>query len=80
MAVLTHLSVGKTPHRLPPIEGRGVMQCGQRFAVPFLACQGSITITADSLARRRSGKESSFFPSLAQVSAAILGHLEPAMN
>lgn len=74
------LSVGKTPRRSPPIEGRGVMQHGQGFAIPFLASQGSITITADSPARRGSGKESSLVPSLAQVSAAILGYLEPAMN
>lgn len=74
------LSVGKTPHRSPPIEGRGVMQYGQGFAIPLLAYQGSITITADFSARRGSGMESSFVPSLAQVSAAILGHLDPTMN
>lgn len=74
------LLVGKNPHRSPPIEGRGVMQHGQGFAISFLASQGSITITADSPARKGNGKESSLVPCLAQVSAAILGHLEPAMN
>lgn len=74
------LSVGKTPHRSPSVEGRGVMQYGQGFAVPLLGCQDSITITADFSARRGSGMEFSFVPALAQVSAAILGHLEPAMS
>lgn len=56
------------------------MQYGQGFAVPLLGCQDSITITADFSARRGSGMEFSFVPALAQVSAAILGHLEPAMS